>query len=205
MQSRYAGDIGDFGKYGLLRSLARGTELSLGVCWYLHPDEDQRNDCSHTQCLQQTRDNRIRFRALDPEIYDRLARMVQEDNRSIALVQDAGILPEGTRFFGETLRIPPGTPARGEPGPGNPGERTGSTGPRKHWPRPRPSSWTRTTRCPGHWGQGTGTAPRTASPTTSCPSWRGSRPSWSTTTWEEEGPPGSNWSSDRIEFLRGPW
>ena len=74
MQNRYAGDIGDFGKYGLLRSLARGTELSPGVCSYLHPDEDQRNDGSHTQYLQQTRDNRIRFRALDPEFYDRLAR-----------------------------------------------------------------------------------------------------------------------------------
>ena len=67
LQNRNAGDIGDFGKYGLLRSLARGTELSLGVCWYLHPDEDQRNDGGHTQYLQQTRDNRIRFRALDPE------------------------------------------------------------------------------------------------------------------------------------------
>ena len=38
MQDRYVGDVGDFGKYGLLRSLCRGDEhgaaFRLGVLWY---------------------------------------------------------------------------------------------------------------------------------------------------------------------------
>ncbi len=34
MQDRYAGDIGDFGKIGLLRAL-RVQGLSIGVNWYL--------------------------------------------------------------------------------------------------------------------------------------------------------------------------
>ena len=38
MQDRYVGDIGDFGKYGLLRALC-GRDLYLGVVWYLIPDE----------------------------------------------------------------------------------------------------------------------------------------------------------------------
>ena len=38
MQNRYTGDIGDFGKLGLLRQL-RQTGLSIGVNWYLTPDE----------------------------------------------------------------------------------------------------------------------------------------------------------------------
>ena len=37
MQDRYAGDIGDYGKLGLLRSLSR-TGLRIGVNWYLTPD-----------------------------------------------------------------------------------------------------------------------------------------------------------------------
>ena len=33
MQDRYAGDIGDFGKFGLLRALS-SAGLSIGVNWY---------------------------------------------------------------------------------------------------------------------------------------------------------------------------
>ena len=38
MQNQYVGDIGDFGKYGLLRAIS-GDPLRLGVVWYLFPDE----------------------------------------------------------------------------------------------------------------------------------------------------------------------
>ena len=33
MQNRYAGDVGDFGKLGLLRQLT-STRLDIGVNWY---------------------------------------------------------------------------------------------------------------------------------------------------------------------------
>jgi hypothetical protein len=42
MQDRYAGDIGDFGKFALLRAL-EGAGLSVGVNWYktdTAPDEN---------------------------------------------------------------------------------------------------------------------------------------------------------------------
>lgn len=41
MQNCYVGDIGDFGKYGLLKALG-GDDLRLGVVWYLNPDEKKR-------------------------------------------------------------------------------------------------------------------------------------------------------------------
>ena len=41
MQDRYAGDIGDFIKLGLLRALA-GSDLNLYINWYLTPDESVR-------------------------------------------------------------------------------------------------------------------------------------------------------------------
>ena len=39
MQNKYAGDIGDYGKLGLLRFL-HAAGLTVGVNWYLTPDED---------------------------------------------------------------------------------------------------------------------------------------------------------------------
>ena len=50
MQNRYTGDIGDFGKYGLLKApcLPGGGsdagELSLGVVWYLFADAESNTD-----------------------------------------------------------------------------------------------------------------------------------------------------------------
>ena len=53
MQDRYTGDVGDFGKYGLLRCL-RGPDaapLRLGVVWYRTDsdivDADPVNDGKH--------------------------------------------------------------------------------------------------------------------------------------------------------------
>ena len=41
MQNQYTGDIGDFGKLGLLRVLQE-SGLTIGVNWYLVPDENHR-------------------------------------------------------------------------------------------------------------------------------------------------------------------
>ena len=58
MQNRYVGDIGDFGKYGLLRSLCGVSEIlnshhspRLGVVWYLYPDESHDSDGKYTGYL----------------------------------------------------------------------------------------------------------------------------------------------------------
>ena len=51
MQNRYVGDIGDFGKYGLLRALYHGRQL--GVAWYLCPDDVTiRNPADRTRSWQ---------------------------------------------------------------------------------------------------------------------------------------------------------
>lgn len=39
MQDRYTGDIGDFAKYGLLRYILDRVDMTLGINWYLVPDE----------------------------------------------------------------------------------------------------------------------------------------------------------------------
>lgn len=52
MQNRYAGDIGDFGKIGLLKSLFNKPKYRLGIIWCLFPDESHNNDGSHVDYLK---------------------------------------------------------------------------------------------------------------------------------------------------------
>lgn len=49
MQNRYAGDIGDFIKFALLRALS--PDHNLGVAWYLYPDEGHNSDGKHIDTL----------------------------------------------------------------------------------------------------------------------------------------------------------
>lgn len=73
MQNRYVGDIGDFGKYHLLKSLCSGNDdkgdLSLGVVWYLVPDENHNEDGKHIRYLEQSASNLARFRKGDPLLF----------------------------------------------------------------------------------------------------------------------------------------
>ena len=93
MQDQYVGDIGDFGKYGLLRHLtgmrddaAPGDALRLGVVWYLFPDEAPKDpnkpdnrDGSLTGYLRDRRDNHKKFRNCDTDLYDALHKIVVEE------------------------------------------------------------------------------------------------------------------------------
>lgn len=47
MQDRYAGDIGDFGKFSLLRNLFKNEQYKIGTIWYRYPDESHNDDGRH--------------------------------------------------------------------------------------------------------------------------------------------------------------
>jgi hypothetical protein len=114
MQDRYTGDVGDYGKYGLLRMLCRPDEdpaLCLGVVWYLVPCESHNADGKHTSYLQQGT-----LRRCDPELFDSLktlfldsAGYMREDARKVAAIEKSAILPPGTQFFSEPLAYKHGT------------------------------------------------------------------------------------------------
>lgn len=94
MQDRYAGDVGDFGKYALLRALA-ASDLLLGVVWYLNPDEEDNHDGLF-----------VRYPALrecDESLYDKTQILVSAKTRRIAAIEHAGILPAGTIFYTRPL------------------------------------------------------------------------------------------------------
>lgn len=89
MQHRYAGDIGDFGKYALLKALA-GDDLRLGVHWYLNPREERNNDGQFIDYSH--------LRECDPDLFDEL-RTILQGQRSVIAIEQARILPARTVFF----------------------------------------------------------------------------------------------------------
>lgn len=96
VQDRYVGDVGDFGKYALLRHLCdlrNKTGIRLGVLWCLFPNEVHNNDGGHIAYLLD-RD----FSDLDPELHLALNKIVMSGVRSISSVNSAGILPSSTVF-----------------------------------------------------------------------------------------------------------
>lgn len=77
MQDRYAGDIGDFVKLGLLRAISQGRKL--GVAWYRFPDERHNEDGRHVSYLNRPE----QYSSFDPDLFDHLKR-ITEDERSIS-------------------------------------------------------------------------------------------------------------------------
>ena len=114
MQNRYVGDVGDFGKYGLLRFLTgavdpgdREPNPRLGVVWYLTPDEAGRGDGQHIGYLDRTPQNAARFRACDPDLWETLHRLVRHERnaRCVHQVERAAILPAS--FYNPMLLFEP--------------------------------------------------------------------------------------------------
>jgi hypothetical protein len=106
MQDRYCGDVGDFGKYGLLRWVCRDTHLRLGVNWYLVPDESGNADGRHTRYLDPTEENKRRFRECDRKLWEALGKIIRDNHRRVQRIRTDKILPRGTVFYEDVLRWP---------------------------------------------------------------------------------------------------
>ena len=106
MQDRYTGDIGDFGKYGLLRVLTRANgedePLGLGVVWYLTPGEMNR-DGQQRDYLQSGHRAGELLRRCDSGLHLRMTGFEIPQNQNVMEVRMREVLPEGTEFHEETL------------------------------------------------------------------------------------------------------
>jgi len=98
MQDRYAGDVGDFGKIGILRQLAK-SGLSIGVNWYLtyKPEEHINADGKHIGYL-----NDSLFDGCDDELLKDL-RTITEGTRSVAALENANLIPYAN-YYKEILK-----------------------------------------------------------------------------------------------------
>ena len=112
MQNRYVGDVGDFGKFGLLRFLNGetaqdgGCRLRLGVIWYMYPDERHGSDKNkinsdgrHISYSVPTGENIRLYGACDRELWAKLGHLVGYDARCVHCLERADLLPCNTQYY----------------------------------------------------------------------------------------------------------
>ena len=85
MKNQYVGDIGDYGKYSLLRAFSEAG-IRVGVNWYLTED-DGSNDGKFTSYLQ-----KVDVRSKDPIVFDALKKIAHKSGKSVKDVQRSGII-----------------------------------------------------------------------------------------------------------------
>ena len=112
MQHRYFGDVGDFGKYGLLRALCgigEESRLKLGIVWYLFPDEFHNEDGKHVGYLRKIDPA---FRDCDELLYDKLRSLLFDGSMLIGgnrhLRSAESFLPEDSVYYTQPLSYAPG-------------------------------------------------------------------------------------------------
>jgi hypothetical protein len=92
MRDKFVGDVGDFGKYGLLRALC-GKDLALGVVWYFVRD----------RMVDYLKDSERRFEECDGELFEVLRNLVDDCQRKTATIEASGLFPLDTVFFDDEV------------------------------------------------------------------------------------------------------
>ena len=101
MKNQYVGDIGDYGKYSLLRAFL-DAGVKVGVNWYL-TDDDGSTDGKFKEYLEKNA-----FREYDPSVFDSLKEIIKSENRTVEAIQNSDILPNAV-FYANPLCME-GTP-----------------------------------------------------------------------------------------------
>lgn len=111
MQNRYVADVGDFGKFGLLRALAGvvgsddGPRLSVGIVWY-RPSKETGPPGDGRKRGYLDRSRRQRFEECDPELFGHL-KEISDTNRDLNEIGDRGILGgEPEDFYHCAIEVP---------------------------------------------------------------------------------------------------
>ena len=98
MQNRYSGDVGDFGKFGLIRHLVNDSKYHLGINWYLHPDEGHNDDGKFVEYLSGSK-----YKECDEELHKKLKAVVLQNKRAIKTLEDAQLFNCRTSYFSDNL------------------------------------------------------------------------------------------------------
>lgn len=94
MQNRYAGDIGDFGKFHLLRTLFNNQnnsqKFTLKQIWYLYPDESHNSDGMYINYFEKVKNS-------DIELEESFKKLVSK-KRSVKSLEKANLISNCTYF-----------------------------------------------------------------------------------------------------------
>lgn len=96
MKNQYLTDLGDYGKYGLLRFLA-GKGVRIGVNWYLTPDDGSTNGKFKDFLERQAEDWMI-----DQELFEKLQEIHALPENKVEDVERAGLIP-GAVYYPDLL------------------------------------------------------------------------------------------------------
>lgn len=94
MKNQYFGDINDYRKYGLIRSIIRTTGLRPFVIWMLTPD-DGSTDGKFLSYLN----NPGKWSHHDPDLFYKIKELLAEhQDRCVSLIENSGLLPKASYF-----------------------------------------------------------------------------------------------------------
>ncbi|MCP4969884.1 MAG: hypothetical protein GY932_04695 [Arcobacter sp.] len=94
MQDRYSADIGDFGKFQLLRYLFFNTSYSLCQLWYMYPDESHNNDGKHINYFD-------KVKGFDEELEIKFKEIINT-KREVKALENASLL-QNIKYFNELI------------------------------------------------------------------------------------------------------
>ena len=100
MKNQYVGDIGDYGKYGLLRFLAQ-QGIAIGVNWYL-TENDKTGQGGDNSYLDREKDAKI-----DPAVFRTLESIVHNygpKEKTVRMIQDAVLIPNAV-YYDDELKL----------------------------------------------------------------------------------------------------
>lgn len=104
MQDRYAGDIGDYGKFGLLRALC-AADLSIGINWYkvesLECEIDRDGGYKQNDGKNLIPDH---LKICDEQLADVLTQIAVSKNRSIDALEKSNLI-DGAVYYQDSLSM----------------------------------------------------------------------------------------------------
>lgn len=92
MQDRYSADVGDFGKFHLLRFLLSDTSYNLAQIWYMYPDETHNNDGLYINYFE-------KVKGMDYELEEKFLD-ISQNNRNVKALENSNLL-SNTKYFSE--------------------------------------------------------------------------------------------------------